>query len=77
MNVLVPVICSSCYSNMVSTSFKERFQASYVFPLDHNNLVIMNMFVTMIMITMSLVGTTSIIYYKALELKHNKVQLKQ
>ena len=43
------------YCKMASTSFEERSQASYVFPLDHNNLMIM----TMIVIVMSLVGTTA------------------
>lgn len=41
---------------MASISFAERFQASYVFPLDHNTLM------TMIMIVVSLVGTKPVFH---------------
>ena len=57
MNVLVPVICSSSHCKMAFTLFDERSQASHVFPLDHNTLMVMIMFMTMIMIVMSQVGT--------------------
>ena len=57
MNVLVPVICSLLHSKMTFTSFEGHFQASYVFPLDPNNLMVMIMFMTMIMMVMSQVGT--------------------
>ena len=61
MNVLVPVICSLCYSKM-APSFDEReilksTACTYVFPLHHNNVMIMIMFMIVIMIVMSLVET--------------------
>ena len=58
MNVPVPVICSLLHSKMAFTSFEGHFQASYVFPLDPNNLmIIIIMFMTMIMMVMLQVGT--------------------